>query len=657
MPRKTDQQQAVAILRRLKSEGFSLREAAEVVGVSWTTLREWDTKQSARGTLADQRRTASGRKPLFDLTAEEEMALKHWVLQKETLEVAVHFFVRDERCRAGTRAAITKLVQRAAEREAKPQWPRSLRRAARVTALERAMERGPKARQQAMPAARRSNIIIWPDGTSRPMGRDDVWMADDYSSNQPFQLINGDLGRQTISYMDAGSRRWLNFSIIGKGKDVYTSEDCLACLWETMLGEGGMPRALVLEKGRWRGNALRGVPLVQKNDGGEDSDDDSRRWGGIDGAGLILHYTHSSRGKTEIESGFNILQRFLRHSGEDIGRFRGEMELATKKYLAVQAGRREALRNGFLSAEDALRLHTETMELLNNRPKQFGYLDRHISPNALAAEMESGLQPLPTAEAWRFTHWFKRNDVVVKAGKITVRHQNLGVRELEFTVNHIEEGIALEDGHRVFVAYDPLDPAKGCVVANRETGVRNRHGWPLGKMLVPCAPCAGFAPAFDFSGNASAREGLKSRKRELAGYLRMHQKIARPDGKASRRAVKLVGVDFSVYQAELPHGKKGLRVSAAETRDGDRLEATTGRATPPAEIPADPAAAPLPEMAREASRIPAKRSDGRSGVMTAPTSAARPDGDFDATRETASAPAAPDLDALRAREAEASLLF
>jgi hypothetical protein len=152
-----------------------------------------------------------------------------------------------------------------------------------------------------------------------------------------------------------------------------------------------------------------------------------------------------------------------------------------------------------------------------------------------------------------------------------------GWPELSFTVNG-HDGLYLENGHAVLVAYDPLDPAAGAYVCNAAQSPKNRRGWGVGQLLVAAAPFAGLAPQVNLSGQKHASIDLR------------------------RRASAAAATDFRAVVAGAP----GSREAAAFDGQG---RAATGGTLPPIARP-EPAQAPTPRPAGRAGIAPAPRIAG-----------------------------------------------
>jgi hypothetical protein len=607
MPAKYSDPQRLALfesIRRWRATGLSMRAACLRCRVNPTLYGLWEEQFATYGHLNDRRTTHSGRKPLHILTPEEKTALQFWMGLKEgRFATAIEFFRDDKACLPATRDFINNLLAEGAKKGKMPDWPDCLRRAAQLPAGFEAQYKGPKAMQHAAPVGRYAHTIKI-DGVEFPLTPGRVLVFDDYSTNQPYQLRYADgkvrLCRQVLVGMDAGTRAYRGFFHVGKEKDQYTGADALEVIYRTMQGMGHRPDVLILEKGKWHSNALRGIPL---------SEDGKRRWGNLEECGVIVEYQYDSRGKFELEGAFNLLQAWLAGEGSDIGRFRGIMEREALDMVAINAGKlarggRDADDCGFLTFEQSVNQHERAAIDLNARLKMFKALGRVVSPDQLDAEQPYQKRPLEPEHRWLF-YPVKSEAIIKENGNVCKIVEG---REYAFRVNGISPHVHLPNGYRVLIAFDPERPDLGCRVANRETGAANFGSHRLGECLLTAAPLLQAAPRVEIwtDGQEAEEEDAK------AGYQTRKGAI-----KSARTA----------FRAILPGGKRGLRLDTIRNRQGDRMEMVSG--TPesglePGVSEAGGAEPGMPEHDR--ARTPGgmdgeaakQRSKRRAGVDTAP---------------------------------------
>lgn len=255
-----------------------------------------------------------------------------------------------------------------------------------------------------------------------------------------------------------------------------------------------------------------------------------RRWGGLHELFHVIH-GYTSRHKAALESNFRILQTALRLSGRSIGAYRGEMESGTKSYLKVQDGELDPVRAGFLTRADSSRIHEQAMQYLNARPKfRKAFGGKHLVPDSLLAGDFTPI-PLPHNERWRF-HPVKRL-ATVRGNFIECRATEHYEGHFIFRVNGVGKDVHFQPGHRVFIAFDPLNLHLGAAIANADTSTMNRQGWRMGQMLLLNAPVYEMTPQFS----------MRPRYIETA---------------AQRKALAAVTSDFKAIR---PFTKSGLAIT------------------------------------------------------------------------------------------------
>jgi hypothetical protein len=125
------------------------------------------------------------------------------------------------------------------------------------------------------------------------------------------------------------------------------------------------------------------------------------------------------------------------------------------------------------------------------RARELGYLGerwagrrmfggRMLAPNDLLREAPPRRE-LPASERWRFLP--RKQLAVVQRGLISAT-----VEGQRMTWEAAADGIHLDHGHRVVIAWHPQRPELGCTVVEAEFGARNREGRPIGEPLFVSAP-------------------------------------------------------------------------------------------------------------------------------------------------------------------------
>lgn len=499
-----------------------------------------------QGTACVRDRNPGGRPAKFALTDAEVMAARKLVAKHEgSIDFAMPLFADDPACTHKTRELINDEIERAARYGRKPRWPEKLRQKVRVTAIELAQMRGDKSTGNLSLAPRIGLFHRDEQGEDHFIKTHSIWTMDDESANQPYLVpflphpdlrdrvdprYHFKLCRQALFALDIYSAAWLGVEAIGRERDQYRGEDILRFIQHLIDSQGTMPETLILEKGRWMGTAIHGI-----------STHDGHRnvmWGGLDELMRIEH-KNDSRGKAWIETAFNFKQRALAQSGEDVGRVRGEFEAASKHWLQIQKqaamleeGRmpevlRDPLALGFMTQQQFEELHAQKMFELNCRSKTREGFTRAVVPNDLLQNAITP-RPLPQSERWRFNP-IKDEAVIVRGGMIVKSVKEYG--QFNFAVNGVLDDVHFENGYRVLIAFDPQMPERGCVIANAETGSKNRHGYKFGQVMLT-APPLNRVPIIDDSMQRGTNWKKKASTAARAGFAQVKRSLT--DERATR---------------------------------------------------------------------------------------------------------------------------
>lgn len=498
----------------MKARRISLRSAAAILNEPVANLSRWIKARTNGGDEALIPDVSPGRKQKFSLGDDETRALRLLALKKGSIPTAIEWFAQDPACLPSTRELILAELDRAARCRILPHWPDSLRRAARPTVDEELAFRGRKASMAVEFVERRSMDWVDADGIRREMKPNTVWESDDMSSNEPFTWVeNGRegeqllrIGRQTLCTIDVFSANWLGISPVGRERDAYRAEDIADHMLDCVNAHG-MPRIWRLERGPWENTFIDGVLLGRTPEGRE------IRWGGLD---PLIHIERAwkSRQKGTVESSFNYLQTLLAHQSTSIGRVRGEFEQQTKLYLAASKGDPEAWAR-FWSMGEFAEAAATAMHQFNHRPKN---RRAHGKGLVVPADLYAGAErrDCPADQLWRFCP--EKRLATVRQGHIecSVRHYPLNFR---FRVNGVRDGLHLEHGYSVLIAFHPGRPELGCHIFNAERGARNREQFAFGELLM-IAPIAEDAPQVNLSPVERAFHARRQANATMRGEFR-----------------------------------------------------------------------------------------------------------------------------------------
>jgi hypothetical protein len=529
-------------------KGATLREMSRALGEPVTTIHDYLTAYRTGGPEALKPGISTGRPKKFQLTREEMLTLRRHSLERGSLALAVEWFAKDAACSPATRAAILATLDAAARDRKEPRWPQSLRRAGYVTAEERATFRGKKAMMNLESCDRRGLTWVDEQGNSRDLLPGALWESDDMSSNEPFRYTDPEtgatqLGRQMLLTLDVFSSAYLGFTPIGRVRDAYRVED-IADHMLALVEAHGLPAAWRLERGVWENQFIDGIELA-----------DGSRWGGLDALFAVLR-TWKSRGKGTIESSFNHLQNFIAHGGDSahtasIGRNRGEFEDATKHYLRAQGGNPESAAK-FWDIADCANAYVRATEEFNARPKKRRAHGREMV--VPADQFRDAIRrECPASELWRFLPVKRQATVRQGALEMSVNHYPMPFR---FRVNGAVDGMYLEHGYSVLVAFHPGKPELGCQVFNAETGTRNRDGHRFGAHLLT-APMSEDAPQFSLS---RSEQDAFAMRRKAAAAVRTEFRAIMPAGRRAQGAS--IARDGRGNAVEVNRGERGERGGA-----------------------------------------------------------------------------------------------
>ncbi len=554
----------VSVVNKLVASGLSTAAACGDAGVSRSNYERW--ARAVTSTDGDvwealARKKPSGRPPVLKLTAAEQAKARWHRITKDSLPVAVYFFLQDPDVSASAKAAIRAIEERALADETRVTYPPSIRAAFHVTAEDKAAFRGGKKPQNVEMVTARGMFYLAADGSETPILPGQLWEMDDYSCNQPFaypDIESGEIrtGRQVLAALDVASAGWLAFDAIGRPKDAYRGEDILRFI-ERSFRAHGMPLFLRLERGSWDSSYIHGLTI----------DGLCKDWGGLD---EIVHIEHvwKSKGKGTIEGSFDPLQTWLSHASLDIGRERGEFAAQTKamRQAADSATLDDVRRLGIWEQAEAIAAHEEAARIMNSRPRRRDTIEQglYVSADDLRARNGWHTVPLPDKEDWRFLP--KKIKATIVGGIITTTNAGTGYPSQQWVCNGVD-GAHFDNGYQVLMAYDPAAPEQGAYIANADRSARNTRGHGIGDKLIT-APFMTLAPQINLSG-------------------KRHQSID-----LRKAASAAATTEFRAIRSGAPDSK--LRVTVASDGNGHRVEVANQDTSRQSLAPSDAPAAALP---------------------------------------------------------------
>lgn len=486
-----------------------LTEVCAQIGISRPTYYRWLSEQG-KAPVEDGR---PGRPKKFELTTEEERALRHWALRRGSLPLAIEDFVRDPACRAETAAAIGRMMDDAAARRLRRvPWPTSLRRAATPSPDEAAFFRGPKATQRFELTRRREMTWVDEQGRRHLLHAGDMYESDDFSGNEDFRYMDADgqekIGRQTLATQDVYSLKFLAFHAIGRARDAYRIEDIADHMREVVTSIG-LPLFWRLELGLWDSNFIHGFETTYGD-----------IWGELDALFHIIN-VHKPRQKGGLEGSFDLLQALTAHDSLSRGRNRGEFEANTNEAMRAKRGQADALAK-FWSIDQYMEGLLDASLRFNLRPKNRAALGDGQVPDELWQNTWQGRRECPADQLWRFCP--VKREAVVRGGQIQISAPHYP-RPFFFRVNgddlNTVDGYKyLPHGFRVLVAFHPAHPEQGAHIFCGDRTVLNREGWLYGQKLVQgrlveATPQVDLSGGGDYNHQRKANAAVRSEFREV----------------------------------------------------------------------------------------------------------------------------------------------
>lgn len=359
----------------------------------------------------------------------------------------------------------------------------------------------------------------------------DEWVFDDMSDNLPHWWTGPDdqpcLGRQGLYCYD-GAGRWIGVEKVGTLRDAYTAAIILR-FFRRLMTAFGKPRKIILERGVWMSNCIKGFKISPKGAVLEeeferpamDKAESAELIGGLEKLGIDLHYAYTPRGKI-IEGAFNHLQRLKPMIAQqwserraaatlnlepgtlnappalNIGRHAGEFEHGAKQMRRVRARSHHPADLGFLHIEDSLSIDLEVMEFINANQGDYPAL-RPLEPNDHAVFLP------------------EKRELLLKDGRVTA---TVDGTPLDF---YAPELFATVGNHyRLGVKFDPSEPTLGAALYNLETSSVNHQGWRLGELIG----WGQYQPPIGWTGRAAAEDPQADPMADLRRRFNKHVRTA-----------------------------------------------------------------------------------------------------------------------------------
>lgn len=555
------------------------REAAIKCGLSFARIESLflDWKKRGDEALIEKRKLTRSKKrasEIISLTDAETNSLRRLSAQCNSIPFAIECFADLPETRTELRTLIN-------SRRASRNYPKALRRAARITPEMSDLARGNKRFSLHATTQFRTNTWIDSAGVEHLLTGGDLFECDDMSLNQPFWYewpYGGDdlsdkfgvrLGRQMLACIDTATGKWIGFDLIGRVRDAYRAEDVIRFLGR--IGDNvGLPRlGFRLERGVWASRSVRGVK-------GTRDEDEQKTFASIRDV-VNVHYVYSPKAKGVIEGSFNLLQTILATTGIQIGRKRGEYEKTTSLALKCAAGGMHPKDAGFPHINEiAERVH-QAMHTANARQKNGRLLTGIPSEKFEASIIERPLKNIPTSKDYLFLPVRQIRPITGGFLRYRVPHYS---HIFSFAV---PEGLAhLGRGYRLLLCFDPANPHAGARVFDAENDSRLHYE------STPNQDYGTFEyvedkPQLDFSGRTKQRSAYAAAARTTFRSLGMQigtgasiEQVA--DGRGSSICLQRNGnSSASVRQRAETHAEDALNTRQNYIRKNDR---SLGRTMP-----------------------------------------------------------------------------
>jgi len=518
----------------LLAQVASGRTLAEV-GLSAATYSRWRRAYEAQGLKGLEPKFGKcGRKPMARLDDWERTMAKQFYVKTESVVTSLRMLAALPECSADTAAAILK------KRHSKHSIPRNLRHSvAGISPAAMAYHKSPKDVRTNFFVNPRTLTYLDPLGQERPLlvgdisERDDMsnnflcwvdwsWGGDPCSDRYGVRVARG----QALTQIDAASCYFPSFCFIVRLRDSYRADDIWAWVGHTYRDMYVPAIGERWERGIWKSNKLRGVPIEAGHTPNEE------RIGGIQALGRRVIESQSPTTKI-IEGRFNFLQTISAVIPGQIGRRRGEMERETKLWMECRDGRRDP-RKHFLSMPEICNQMEAKMHFANHEPMEG--LQHHGIPAEIykrgLEERADVLKPLSPELGYLFCRDLRWSHA--SKGHALVRYTNPDGRRAGWYFYHPE--LFRYEGEKLAVYMDEQCAGAGATVVPIRPGAKAA---PMHCELVDGLPQ--FALGLDLNGGRGAQAAIDGLGRRKA-FMDAVRSEYRALGVGSRRIARVGSV-------------------------------------------------------------------------------------------------------------------
>jgi len=180
---------------------------------------------------------------------------------------------------------------------------------------------------------------------------------------------------------------------------------------------------------------------------------------------------------------------------------------------------------------------------------------------------------MPADQWWRLCP--VKRQATVRGGHVEISVDGY-TQAFRFRINGLAEGIHLDHGYQVLVAFHPGRPEEGCHIFNLELGARNRDGFRRAEKILVAAH-AQDVPQVDLSGRADFTPRRKAgaavtRNFRAIGQARRTAHAQNSHGLVLRGAGSASGPNRAPQTAAQPAADAGAQIAALTLKLAPRSE-------------------------------------------------------------------------------------